>query len=160
MNSQKYTKVLQKHNIRTTIKTVVAITWLIIILVISGNRPAQAHGVRHHICVDRPIPRKVCRVLVKGAKAAHVPVSWAWSGDLAFILRHESGFDWCAVNPGRHLCSYRGASSSCGLFQRLPCVTVVFRSRLKQAVNGLLYVKNRYGSPKVAVAYWKSHRYY
>ena len=119
-----------------------------------ARRPTIDH------CKQHIMPISVCYQLRSATHEAGVPRSWAWSPALAHVLQHESGFDWCAVNPSHHDCVYRGPNHSCGIAQRLPCVERVFRSRRAQSVNLLRYVYTRYGTPEQAWAHWQVHRTY
>ncbi len=139
----------------------VLITVVITLLALTTNDPASAATRHRNPCAGSPLPRELCRLIreeaphVKGAK-----VRWAYSRDLAVILRRESGFDWCAVNPGRHQCSYPGPNHSCGAFQRLPCVRRVYRSHRLQVRDGLRYIAGRYGTPRKARDHSDRHHWY
>ncbi len=126
---------------------VVLVVLVAALLIFTRATPASARDMhRHHrICTGSPMPRDVCSMIyhqsrfVPGAK-----VSWATNKNLAVILKRESGFDWCAVNPSHHDCIWRGTNHSCGLFQRLPCVHRIFVSRVRQTRDGLAYIVHRY----------------
>ena len=153
-----YGQAMQKHpNIKTVLQImcVAAIAWGIVVF--HQDTTSASTGY----CIGGPMPRRVCGMIRREAR--YVPgahKSWARSSDLAYVLGRESGFDFCAVNPGRHDCSYRGTSSSCGLFQRLPCDPLIFAHPRKQVRDGLRYIAGRYGSPAAAAAHSRSYGWY
>jgi len=67
------------------------------------------------------------------------------------IVIHESGWDPKAVNPN---------GGACGLFQSLPCSKMGSMELHDQINFGFDYIKNRYGTPNKAWAFWKEHNWY
>lgn len=67
------------------------------------------------------------------------------------IVIHESGWDPKAVNPN---------GGACGLFQSLPCSKMGGMDLHSQINFGFDYIKNRYGNPNNAWAFWKEHGWY
>lgn len=67
------------------------------------------------------------------------------------IVTHESGWDPQALNK---------SSGSCGLFQSLPCTKMHSMALEDQIAFGFNYIKNRYGTPNQAWAFWKEHNWY
>jgi hypothetical protein len=80
----------------------------------------------------------------------------------------ESGWDSCAVNPVRHLCSYRprslASSSSCGIPQAKPCPRAwwghLFSTRWAQVRWLIAYVRHRYGDPLHALWHHEAYGWY
>ena len=74
-------------------------------------------------------------------------------GAILTLLGGESGLNPFAVNK---------TSGACGIFQAHPC------SKLPCALSdvpcqidwGYFYIKNRYGTPNEAWAFWKEHNWY
>lgn len=62
------------------------------------------------------------------------------------IVIHESGWDPKAVNPN---------GGACGLFQALPCSKMGGTDLEDQIGFGFNYIKNRYGTPNRAWAFWQ-----
>jgi hypothetical protein len=98
-------------------------------------------------CRHAGFPRWYCPILVKAAHKKGV-ASWSRDPALVFIISHESGFNPLADNP---------TSTAYGLFQML---TERSSSPYQQTLNGLRYIKGRYGSPAGARAFWLSHHWY
>lgn len=67
------------------------------------------------------------------------------------IVQNESNFNPNAVN---------WRSGACGLFQALPCKKMGGMELDNQLKWGVSYIKERYGSPSRAWAFWQSHRWY
>lgn len=65
------------------------------------------------------------------------------------LLTHESGFDPKALNPN---------SGACGLFQSLPCNKMDSMDLHDQIKFGFSYIKNRYGTPAKAWAFWQAQK--
>ncbi len=92
---------------------------------------------------------------VRAADKAGVPRSWASNPALLELVEHESGWSPGAKNP---------TSSAFGLFQfldstwqsYLPEVPYGTRDPYWQAVGGLRYIKQRYGTPERAWAFWRA----
>ena len=128
-----------------------------------GPEPAKAaHHTTHHEsaalrayrdgqaarrCHQLGAPRGLCRYLVAGTHLVHAPRRWAYSTDLLHIIKRESSYNPCAVNPTHTDCSYTG-SHACGWFQLNPCRC--YPNRIAQVHCGLLYIKNRYTTPRRA----------
>jgi hypothetical protein len=114
-------------------------------------------------------------VLAGGARASSSPRDYAhrlvlarWHSEaewraLDAIVEPESGWDPCAVYPGRHDCGYTG-SSSCAIPQANPCPGAwrgrLWETRFAQARWLIGYVGGRYGSPTSALAFRRAHGYY
>lgn len=76
------------------------------------------------------------------------------------IVTAESGWNPCAVNPGRRLCYYTG-TSSCGIPQAQPCPwRNLWTTRYAQVRWLMSYIKRRYGSPLNALAFRRVHNWY
>lgn len=104
---------------------------------------------------------------VYGSKAemqqyAHeLVLSYGWSEYdfqcLVKIVNHESSWNPNAVNK---------SSFACGLFQSLPCSKMAsagadYKTNYKTQVKwGLGYIKQRYGTPAKAWAFWQKHHWY
>ena len=115
----------------------------------------RTHSIRIKLCVRAGFPRSLCPDLIKAAKAEGL-ISWSHDSNLAWIMRHESGFSPNAQNP---------SSSAYGLFQFLNTTwsgTGISKSAdpYWQSRAGLRYVKRRYGTPAGAVSWWRSHNWY
>jgi len=67
------------------------------------------------------------------------------------LISEESGF-----NPS----SYNYSSGACGIFQALPCSKMGGTGIDNQIQWGINYIRNRYGTPSVALAFHNSHGYY
>lgn len=79
------------------------------------------------------------------------------------IVTPESGWDPCAVYPGRHACGYRG-SNSCGVPQANPCPQA-WQGRLGTTWRAqcrwlIAYISRRYGSPLAALEFRRSHGWF
>lgn len=122
-----------------------------------GSLTADAHGTPTHPCRQTAMPRRVCIVLRRAALAEHLPVSWSYSPALAAILRAESGFDRCAVEPSRRDCAYTGPAA-CGWFQFDPCRC--YPAAIDEARCGESYIAHTYGSPSLALAFRRAHGSY
>jgi hypothetical protein len=76
---------------------------------------------------------------------------------LSKIIDHESDWNPKATNP---------SSGAYGLFQALPASKMSsagpdWRTNPKTQIEwGLKYIKERYGSPSAAWAFWQKHRWY
>lgn len=125
-------------------------------------RPEAAAAVAPHKAAAAPFsgiltacrkhaPAWWCRTTLHAAKG-RVPIRWVGQPALAELVRRESNFDPCAVNPLKHNCGYRGRSA-CGLYQRYPCRAFHGGDAYQQSVDGLAYVQARYGRPVSALAH-------
>lgn len=65
------------------------------------------------------------------------------------LIMHESGWDTKAVNP---------TSGACGLGQALPCSKMKSMELSDQIAWEFSYIKNRYGTPKKAWAFWLAQK--
>ena len=78
-------------------------------------------------------------------------------------IRPESGWNPCAVYPGRSDCEYTG-SSSCGIPQANPCPYSwrgrLYRTRFAQVRWFVRYIARRYGDPLAALYYRELHGSY
>lgn len=107
-------------------------------------------------------PRKPVRDYARELvlKRWHSPAQWR-----AFdrIITPESGWDPCAVYPGRHDCGYSGGNS-CGLAQRNPCPGWMrgrlWETRYGQVRDAIAYMAGRYGSPVSALAFRRANGWY
>lgn len=65
------------------------------------------------------------------------------------LLNNESSFNPYAINP---------TSGACGVFQAWPCskLGVPLSDVAGQAKWGCIYIKDRYGSPAQALAFWEA----
>lgn len=99
---------------------------------------------------------------------AHQLVVKRWHSEaewVAFehVIDEESGFNPCAVYPGRRDCSYSG-SNSCGIAQRNPCPRWMrgrlWETRWAQIRDAVAYMAARYGSPSRTWAHWQVNRAY
>ena len=76
---------------------------------------------------------------------------------LVLLVNRESSWNPYAINK---------KSGACGLFQAYPCSKMAkygkdYRTNYKvQVAWGMDYIKNRYGSPSSAWAFWQSHHWY
>tara|TARA_Y100000310_G_scaffold339754_1_gene433444 strand:+ start:86 stop:3967 length:3882 start_codon:yes stop_codon:yes gene_type:complete len=91
------------------------------------------------------------RAMVQSMAAAY-----GWTGqqfeDLAWIIDHESSWDPTAANPN---------SSARGLFQKMTSIHGPLASTLEGQIQwGLNYIRNRYGSPSSAKAFWLNNKWY
>lgn len=83
--------------------------------------------------------------------------SMGWTGAewdaLYFIVTRESSWNHLAVNK---------SSGACGLFQALPCskMGTPWNSLEVQTNFGMNYIKNRYGTPLKAKAFWDKNHWY
>lgn len=107
----------------------------------------QVQQTRLRSCNRAGFPRWYCPILIEATDRRGVS-SWSSSTDLAFIIRHESGFNPRADNP---------TSTAYGLFQML---VETSSDPYRQTINGVKYVQGRYGSPSNAVAFWHKNRWY
>ncbi|HEY8212464.1 MAG TPA: LysM peptidoglycan-binding domain-containing protein [Myxococcaceae bacterium] len=87
---------------------------------------------------------------------AGVPASWSKSNALWTLLQHESSLNPRAKNP---------SSTAYGLFQFLDSTwkgTGVAKTSdpEQQFIGGYRYIKQRYGSPEAAWAFWQKHKWY
>jgi LysM repeat protein len=92
----------------------------------------------------------------RATSQAGVPASWSKSSALWTLLQHESSLNPRAQNP--HSTAY-------GLFQFLDSTwkTVGMKKTSdpeQQFVGGFKYIKQRYGSPEAAWAFWQQHHWY
>jgi hypothetical protein len=119
--------------------------------IILARRHTTAHIAASCIALPTPMTTGTCRAL------ASVAPPWATDRAMHELIRRESGFDPGAVND---------SSGACGLFQRLPCpwphgsTHGVNASTLVQVVNGVRYVRGRYGSPSAALAHHNAVGWY
>jgi hypothetical protein len=112
----------------------------------------QPRAATHGVCANSPFPRGVCRAIRESQRP-----TWATNQDLAYIWRRESGFDRCAVNPGRHDCTYTG-NASCGIAQLQPCRCF---PRIETEVRcGVAYIVQRYKSPARAAQHEHAFGWY
>ncbi len=107
-------------------------------------------------CMKNGVPEHVCAALREATGPAGVPRSWMNSWHLAYVMRRESGFSCNAQNP---------TSTAYGLFQFLDSTwagTGVRKSAdcVQQAKAGLIYIKNRYGTPTGAYNFWRRMHWY
>jgi len=72
---------------------------------------------------------------------------------LYYIIQKESGWTVGRVNS---------SSGACGLGQALPCSKLgdAYGDGIKELEWVLSYIKNRYGTPSNALAFWSTHRWY
>lgn len=116
-------------------------------------------------CHHRGAPRRICTALVAGTHTAHVPRRWATDPGTLYIIYRESTDNPAAVNP--RPCSAGGHAR--GLFQLCDdtwhaehCIR--WRQRWHdaayQARCGFRYIRDRYGNPGHARAYWGRHGFY
>ena len=70
---------------------------------------------------------------------------------LQSLINRESGF-----NPN----SYNTSSGACGLFQALPCSKMGGMDVINQVNWGIGYIKNRYGSPSIALDFHNRFGWY
>lgn len=150
---------MQHKHWRLSPLTIAAFALFITLLFIT---PQSAHAARHNQqhCKHGPMPHRVCSAIIDEAR--HVPgakISWARNPKLAFILRHESSFDPCAVNSIGHACNYTG-TRSCGLFQRNPCMGSGFPNIHRETRDGLAYIVGRYRTVNAAYRFWRTHHWY
>lgn len=115
----------------------------------------QNRKARRSKCLNAGFPRWYCPVLIKAAKHEKRP-AWAYDPNLAWIIRHESGFRPHAQNP---------TSTAYGLFQFLNTTwrgTGIAKTSNPywQTRAGIRYIKGRYGTPAGAVSFWKRNRWY
>lgn len=125
-----------------------------------AQTPAQAHHLvlraKRHCALDTH-PRLCFALKLESLRHPSLP-DWSKDTALRAIVRHESTFDPCAVNPGHHgWCWYTGFAS-CGWFQFDPCRC--FPSILAEAYCGESYILHRYGTPERAWSYWQAHSGY
>lgn len=113
----------------------------------AGYRKCKAHNTAMRPCIQAGFPKWYCPILKKATARRGVAV-WYRSPDLAFIIRHESGFNPRADNP---------TSTAYGLFQML---TEDSSDPYQQTLNGVRYIQGRYGHPSNAVAHWHANRWY
>lgn len=98
-------------------------------------------------------------ILSRAARAAGVPESWANSPALARLIQKESGGRVDAKNPN---------STAFGMFQflkgtwkeYLPEVPYGSKDAHWQAVGGLRYIQQRYGTPERALAFHHKNNWY
>jgi SLT domain-containing protein len=94
-------------------------------------------------------------LLSEAAQIAGVPASWV--PGLMEIARRESSFNPRAKNP---------KSSAYGLFQFLDGTWKTYgqgldrNNPLHQAIAAIRYVKQRYGTPDKALAFWNENKWY
>lgn len=123
---------------------------------LSGTAATAATPHRHvwRYLGDHPSPKAYAYEL---AKQHGWQKQW-WA--LNEIVTAESGWNPCAVNPGRHLCHYTGRSS-CGIPQAQPCPwRNLWTTRYAQVRWMMSYIKRRYGSPVNALAFRRVHNWY
>lgn len=134
-------------------------------------RKAKAHNMRHLLnrgkakCVAAGGRHRYCRAMIAATRQEPVPMRWAWDPDLVFVVGKESGFNHCAVNPSRHVCSYTG-NRAYGYGQMLKSTEQDYNCRPRpsppkaQARCVLKYVKRRYYSPAGAKRFWDRNHWY
>lgn len=113
-------------------------------------------------CLQAGFPRWYCPDIISASWDENV--SWYKDPDLAWIIKHESGFRPCVRNGGVVDCSYRG-DRAWGLFQFLGSTwrgTGINRSAdpYWQSRAGIRYIERRYGSPSGAKAFWLNNNFY
>ncbi|HYV47359.1 MAG TPA: LysM peptidoglycan-binding domain-containing protein [Myxococcaceae bacterium] len=92
----------------------------------------------------------------RATSQAGVPASWSKSPALWTLLQHESSLNPRAQNP---------SSTAYGLFQFLDSTWKTVGATKtsdpeKQFVAGYKYIKQRYGTPENAWAFWQKHHWY
>jgi LysM repeat protein len=92
----------------------------------------------------------------RATSQAGVPASWSKSPALWTLLQHESGLNPRAKNP---------SSTAYGLFQFLDSTWKTVGATKtsdpqKQFEAGYKYIKQRYGTPENAWAFWQKHHWY
>jgi len=92
----------------------------------------------------------------RATSKAGVPASWSKSNALWTLLQHESGLNPRAKNP---------SSTAYGLFQFLDSTWKTVGATKtsdpeKQFEAGFKYIKQRYGTPENAWAFWQKHHWY
>jgi len=92
----------------------------------------------------------------RATSKAGVPASWAKSPALWTLLKHESSLNPRAQNP---------SSTAYGLFQFLDSTWKTVGATKtsdpeKQFEAGFKYIKQRYGTPENAWAFWQKHHWY
>jgi hypothetical protein len=135
-------------------------TFLVALAAIIAFAPEAQASHNYRICREvRVIPSvELCRAIRVAAPRVGVPTSWAHNPHMAELVRRESGFDRCAVNPRRHgWCWYTG-SNACGWYQLNPCRC--FPKAVTQAVCGTRYILERFGSPRAALTYHNNNGSY
>lgn len=146
--------------------TIAAIAAFLLLLFVPHNATAMTDKT---YCHGSRIPLRICSAIRHNASKACVRIHgnlecakpyWGRSWRLAYILKHESGFDPCAVNSLGHSCDYTGTSRSCGLFQRQPCPQDTFPFIGPEVRNGLRYIVGRYRTPAAAYDFWRAHHWY
>ena len=114
-------------------------------------------------CKSAGFPGRLCPDIIKGA-ALEGKKAWAFDSNLAWIVRHESGFRPCVLNGGVIDCNYRG-NRAFGLFQFLGSTWSGVGCRqtsdaVQQTRCGIRYISRRYHSPAGAVGFWQKNRWY
>lgn len=126
---------------------------------LSGSAATASTKPHHH----RPLSVKA--YAYKLAKQHGWANQW-WA--INEIVSAESGWNPCAVNPGRRLCYYTG-SSSCGIPQAQPCPwRNLWRTRYAQVRWFFHYIEHHidsdtgrpYGTPVGALAFRRVHNWY
>ena len=108
-------------------------------------------------------PRHLCPAIIRGA-TLEGKKRWAFDSNLAWIIRHESGFRPCVRNGGIIDCSYKG-DRAYGLFQFLGSTWGGVGCRITPNVQqqtrcGIRYIARRYHTPAGAVSFWRANRWY
>lgn len=138
----------------------VLVVLLTALVLACGNVAANAAPKIHH---SHPLTVKA--YAYKLAKQHGWASQWWAIND---IITPESGWDPCAVNPGRRLCYYTG-SSSCGIPQAQPCPwRNLWASRYAQVRWFFRYIEHHidadtgrpYGTPVGALAFRRAHNWY
>jgi hypothetical protein len=123
----------------------------------------QAYVKSIRPCVRAGFPEWYCPIIKKAAADEGVS-RWYMDPDLAWVIRHESGFRPCVRNGGVIDCGYRG-DRAWGLFQFLGSTwagTGIAQTSdaYWQTRAGIRYIKNRYYSPAGAKRFWLANRWY
>ena len=114
-------------------------------------------------CLRAGFPRTLCPAIIRGA-TLEGKKRWAFDSNLAWVIRHESGFRPCVRNGGVIDCSYRG-DRAYGLFQFLGSTWGGVGCRItsepvQQIRCGIRYISRRYHSPAGAVSFWQANHWY
>lgn len=100
----------------------------------------------------RTTPHRHCRDLTRTLMKQKMPRSWAWDKSLQVLWKHESGWNYRALNP---------SSGAYGIPQSLPASKM--RSAGSDYISnprtqirwGLRYIIGRYGNPHKAMVFWR-----
>lgn len=114
--------------------------------------------VRAHIVAHTRIRfAAICSRMTSGASyyecyllgLSQMPLGWTVDPAYHRLISHESGWNPRARNP---------SSGACGLHQFLPCRA--YGDVKAQGSAGYRYIKQRYGSPAGAWAFWTRNHWY